>query len=99
MTPAVTVNVPETVPTKAEKVFLGLVREGMMRYYVGRAAELSDEELRSVFALAVATMRKNDLKGFDIVKAPDSAKSTGAAALDSGRAKPTEGQEIGIPIA
>ncbi|MEO8376244.1 MAG: hypothetical protein ABI579_01125 [Candidatus Sumerlaeota bacterium] len=99
MPAAVTVNVPETVPTKAEKVFLGLVREGMMRYYVGRAAELSDEELRSVFALAIATLRKNDLKSFDVVKAPEIMKKSTPAGVESARGKLTEGQEIGIPIA
>ncbi|MCC6546415.1 hypothetical protein IT570_04530 [Candidatus Sumerlaeota bacterium] len=99
MIESVTVNVPETVPTKAEKVFLGLIREGMMRYYVGRAAELSDEELRSVFALAVATIRKNDLKSFDMVKAPEATRIATTAALDAARGKSTDGKEVGIPIA
>ena len=41
-----------------ERLFLGLVRQGMLTYYVGRAAELTDEELRSVFALARAAMKE-----------------------------------------
>ncbi|CAN5280589.1 hypothetical protein BH09SUM1_BH09SUM1_30360 [soil metagenome] len=48
----------ESLPSKAEKIFLGLVREGTMSYYVGRASQLTDDELRSVFAVVCASQRE-----------------------------------------
>jgi hypothetical protein len=50
----------EDSPSKPERIFLGLVREPAIAEYVGRASQLSDEELRALYAVAQAALREAD---------------------------------------
>lgn len=50
-------DTPLNPPTAAERSFIGLVREHSFADFVGRATQLTDEELRSVFALAEVALR------------------------------------------
>ena len=49
---------PLNPPTTVETAFIGLVREYSVADFVGRATQLTDEELRSVFALAEVALRR-----------------------------------------
>lgn len=49
---------PLNPPSAVERTFIGLVREYSVADFVGRATQLTDEELRSVFALAEVALRR-----------------------------------------
>lgn len=67
MTDTSRLHLKETPPTREERVFLGLVRESVMSAYLGRASMLSDDELRSLFALAKAAMREESAAESEVI--------------------------------
>lgn len=83
-------------PSDAERIFLGLVREGMISFYVGRASQLSEDELRSVFAVAHAAMREAERREVaDIPAKPSTPPDTSS---EGSQRKKQSRRDDGKPI-
>ncbi len=64
----------ESPLTPEERLFMGLVRQGSMSAYMGRLSQLTDDELRSIYALAVAAQREAHRRRQAIAPAGESAR-------------------------
>ncbi len=74
-------QLPPFDPELAETYFLGLVREAAISNFVGRASYLNDDELQSLFGVAVAAIGESSRLPSNSTKKETSAVAEGEESL------------------